>query len=125
MRATEFSRSTSSTEDCRTFSLPLIVMADQNRSESRIGKTLSLSDWIVFPVEIIIKTDWTGVENFTICSVTCNLNDYLTVRHLKLLRQSFRVYIFSGRRRCACICRIPHVIEAFTLPIPGTSNLTN
>jgi len=35
-----------------------IVMADQTRSESRIDKTLSFSDCIVFPVEIIIeKTD--------------------------------------------------------------------
>ena len=61
MRATEFLRSTSSTDDCRTFFVPLILMADQNRYESRTDKTLSLSDWIVFPVEIIIlkkkKTD--------------------------------------------------------------------
>jgi hypothetical protein len=71
-------------------------MADQNRLKSRIDKTLSLPEWIVFPVEIIIKTDLPGVENFPICSVTCNLNDYLTVRHLKLLRQSVRVYIFPG-----------------------------
>jgi hypothetical protein len=71
-------------------------MADQNRSESRIGKTLSLSDWIVFLVEIIMETDFSGVKNLPICSVTCCLKDYWFVGHLKLLLQSVRVYIFPG-----------------------------
>ena len=112
MRATEFFRSKSSTNDCRIFFLPLIVMADQNRFESRIDKTLSLSGWIVFPFEIIIKTDLPVVENFPICSVTCNLNDYLTVIRLKLLRQSVRVYIFPGEGAVHVFAEFPKLFKS-------------
>jgi hypothetical protein len=71
-------------------------MVDQNRSESRIDKTLPVSDSIGFPVEIITETDLPGVKNLPICSVVCSLKDYWVVGHLKLLLQSVRVYIFPG-----------------------------
>jgi hypothetical protein len=78
---------------------------------------------MVSPVAIIIETDLPGAEDLPIYSVTYHLNDYWVVGHLKLLRQSERVYIFPGEGAVLVFAELTDVPQALTVPLQG--NLTN